>query len=408
MSISVNEAFELILRNTISIEKTQLIKIEDSSYRISSKTIKATYPLPRFDNSAMDGYAVYLENKNSKIEVIDKIFAGDNKNIKLKPNTAIKIMTGAKIPQGTQAIVPQENVEIFNDGYIKLPENLQQNQHIRFSGEDVQVGNIIVKQNEEINYAIISLLASQGIIECECFQKPRIAVFSSGEELRPHYEKIESYQIYNSNSPTLVSRSKELSCDATFIGSAKDNVEDIKKHIEKSLDYDLIITSGGVSVGEADFTKESFESFDMDYIFNGITIKPGKPTVFGKINNSYILNLPGNPLASQLIFEFFGKIIIAKLSGSKNIFHNVIKAKLKVDLPNKKGRQTIIPGFFDGEYFTPSKKRSPGMVSVLSSCNSMIVLDEKVEYLKTGNQVNILPLNCKFYASEKKDYLTYE
>ncbi len=407
MSVSVKEAFELIIKNIKSIQKKELVKIEDSSFRISTQTIKATYPLPRFDNSAMDGYAVFVGDAGKKIKVVDKIFAGDDKNLVLESNTAVKIMTGAKVPQGTSAIVPQENVEELDDNYIILPQKLKENQHIRFIGEDIQIDDIMLNENEEINYATISQLASQGVCEVECFAKPRVAVFGSGEELRPHYEKIKSYQIYNSNTPTLVSRCRELGCEATFVGSAKDSLDDIKKHISKSLDYDLIITSGGVSVGEADFTREAFDHFEMDYIFKGIVIKPGKPTIFGKIGDKFVLNLPGNPLASQSIFELFGKTMIRKLSGANKIFHNTIRAKLKENLPNKKGRITIVPGYFDGEFFEASQKRSPGMVSVLSKCNSMIALDENVELLKEKQEVNILPLNWKFFTDTEKDFLTY-
>jgi molybdopterin molybdotransferase len=194
----------------------------------------------------------------------------------------------------------------------------------------------------------------------------------------------------------------------TFIGQSKDTIMGIKKLISNSLDADLIITSGGVSVGDADFTKEAFNELNFETIFDGINIKPGKPTIFGKIGNTHILNLPGNPLASALIFEMFGKILIQKFLGSKNIYHNYILGKLKDPFFIKKGRITILPGFFDGEYFNISQKRSPGMVAVLNSCNSMICVNDEVEKLEKNNFVKILPINWKFFSDIKKDFLTYE
>ena len=407
MSVTTSEALNLILNHTSTVKKTELIDIENASSRISAQTIKAKISLPKFNNSAMDGYAILLSDAGRKVAVVDKIFAGESKHPVLEENSTIKIMTGAKIPQNTQAIVPQEDVEVLESGEIILPNDIKKNQHIRFIGEDVSVDDTIVNINNEINYATISLLASQGISKIEVYARPKVAVFASGEELRPHFEEIEPHQIYNSNSPTLISRCKELGCNATFIGSAKDNLEDIKQHISKSLDYDLIVTSGGVSVGEADFTKEAFDSFDIEYIFDGITIKPGKPTIFGKIDDTLVLNLVGNPLASQLIFELFGKVIIQKLSGSNNTFHNTIQAKLQEDLSNKQGRHTIIPGHFDGEYFTPSKKRNPGMVSILNCCNAIIILNKDVKDLSANATVNVLPLNWKFFTNKEKDFLTY-
>jgi len=406
MAISVLKAIDLILQNTNSV-KTEIIKIEQASNRICAKTIKATYPLPRFDNSAMDGYAICFTDAGKEVENIGTIFAGDNSNLSIKKTKVIKIMTGAKVPENTTAIVPKEDIKILDNNKILLPKNIRQNQHIRYIGEDINIDDIVVNQNDEINFAIISLLASQGICEIEVYKRPRVAVFASGEELRPHFEEILPHQIYNSNSPSFLARACELGCDVEFIGSARDNLESLQEHIENSLDFDLIITSGGVSVGDADFTKEAFESFNMEFIFDGIIIKPGKPTIFGKINNTLVLNLPGNPLAAQLIFEMFGTLIVQSLRGSKDIYHNIIKAKMKKDLKNKKGRITLTPGNFDGEFFTTSNKRSPGMVSVLSNCNSMLVLDEDIEFLKENSEVNIITITNKIFSQNKKDFLTY-
>jgi len=174
------------------------------------------------------------------------------------------------------------------------------------------------------------------------------------------------------------------------------------------LDADLLSTSGGVSGGDAYFTRESFSDFNFETLFDGIKIKPGKPTIFGKIKDSYILNLPGNPLASAMIFEMFGKIIIQKLIGSKEIYPNIIETKISEDLKIKKGRITLVPGTFDGSSFTPSQKRSPGMVSVLSNCNSFISLNDDVQLIKKDNIVKVLPINWKFFSQKKKDFLTYE
>ncbi|MBI3874043.1 MAG: molybdopterin molybdotransferase MoeA, partial [Arcobacter sp.] len=287
---------------------------------------------------------------------------------------------------------------------IILPSKIIQNQHIRFIGEDIEKGELLLSDGDEINFATITLFASQGITHIKIYRQPKVSVFTSGEELKLHYEQIEDFQIYNSNTPTLLARAKELGADVVFVGMAKDNVESLREMIANSLYSDFIITSGGISVGEADFTKEAFEAFDIEIIFNGIDIKPGKPTLFGKINNTYVLNLPGNPLAAALIFEVFGKIILQILGGNKNIYHNFILAKLQNDLPNKKGKTTIIPGFFDGEYFISEPKRLPGMVGVLHKCNSMIILNKHRDLILKDEIVKVLPINWKFFSNIQKDF----
>ena len=407
MAISVEAAIEIISNLTLNLNY-EIIPIENATSRICAEEIFATSFLPKFNNSAMDGYAIIYEDKNNELNILDTIFAGDNNNKLLEKNSCIKIMTGAKIPDNTTAIIPKEDSEELNDNKIKIIKNVKEFQHIRYIGEDIKLNDLLINIGDEINFSKITLLASQGISHIKVYKKPKIVVFASGEELKLHYEKIQSHQIYNSNTPTFISRVTELGCEVTFIGQAKDTINHIKELINNSLDADLIITSGGVSVGDADFTKEAFNELDFKTLFDGIIIKPGKPTVFGKIKDTFILNLPGNPLASALIFEMFGKILIQKLLGSRNIYPNYILGKLKESFFTKKGKITLIPGDFDGEYFEISQKRSPGMVAVLNSCNSMIIIDDAVEKIEKDSLVKILPINWKFFSDKKKDFFTHE
>lgn len=403
MGICIKEALRIIESNITKVSY-EIVPIENTQNRICAQDIYATLSLPTFNNSAMDGYGVKLNDNSKKVKVVDSIFAGSSKQTNFNDGECVKIMTGARVPSSVKAVIPHELVEKIGDEYIILPKNIKQNQHIRFLGEDIKKDDKILADGDEINFATMTMLSSQGITHIKVYRQPKISVFTSGEELKLHYEKIEDYQIYNSNTPTLLARAKELGADVTFVGMAKDNIESLKEMISNSLYADFIITSGGVSVGEADFTKDAFNEFDMEVLFDGISIKPGKPTVFGKIGNTYILNLPGNPLAAALIFEIFGKIILQKLTGNKNIFHNTLHTKISEDLPNKKGRTTIIPGFFDGEYFTPSEKRMPGMVGVLHNCNSMIILNKYSELIKKDEIVKVLPINWKFFTNIQKDF----
>jgi len=403
MSICIKEALRIICKNITKVS-CEVIPIENIHGRILAEDIYANLSLPTFNNSAMDGYAVKFDDAGKKVKVVDTIFAGSDKRTNFEESQCVKIMTGARVPTTTEAIVPQELVEIIDKDTILLPSTIKINQHIRFTGEDIEKGEKLLCEGDDLNFSSVTILASQGTTHVKVYRKPKISVFTSGEELKLHYEKIEEYQIYNSNTPTLLARTEELGADVTFVGMAKDNINSLKEVISNSLYADFIITSGGISVGDADFTKEAFDSFNMETLFNGITIKPGKPTVFGKINNTYILNLPGNPLAAALIFEVFGKVIMQKLSGSKNIYHNTLLAKMGEKLDNKKGRTTIIPGFFDGEFFTASQKRAAGMVGVLHKCNSIMVLNKQNEKIEKDAIVKILPINWKFFTDIEKDY----
>ena len=240
MSMSIEKAIQIISDLKLNLN-FEILAIENAINRISAQNIFATSFLPKFNNSAMDGYAIIYEDKNSELEIIDTIYAGDNNNKLLKQNSCIKIMTGAKIPDNATAIIPKEDIEEINDNKIKIIKNTKEFQHIRYIGEDIKQNEPLINIGDEINFSKITLLASQGISHIKVYKKPKVVVFASGEELKLHYERIESHQIYNSNTPTFVSRAFELGCEVTFIGQAKDNIESIKNLIRNSLDADLII-----------------------------------------------------------------------------------------------------------------------------------------------------------------------
>jgi molybdopterin molybdotransferase len=400
MAVTIYKALQLIEENVPSLS-TELIPIENAISRIASKTVLATIALPTFNNSAMDGYG--LKGESTSYTIVGKILAGDAHTYELKDGECIKILTGAQVPSSVETIIPQENT-IESKTSITIEKSVKFGANIRYRGEDINEGETILKSRDEINSAHIGLLASQGVTHIEVYRKVSIGIFASGSELKLHHERLGDSQVYNSNTPYLLSRSEELGCNTRFVGKSDDDIESLKKLITSALDCDIIITSGGVSVGEADYTKEAFSSLGMNTLFNKVHIKPGKPTTFGKIGKTLILNLPGNPLASALNFEIFGKFIINKLSGKKAYYHDTIDTKLAKDISSNRPVTNIIPGTFDGEYFTPVSKFAPGMVNVLNHCNGMIVIDKETNKLKTENNVKFLPIRWDFLREDFKDF----
>jgi len=404
MQVTIEKALEFIYTQT-KPKSIKIIPIEEALGSIVAQDVTATYNLPPFDNSAMDGYAVKVADSSKTLQVCHTIFAGDNYTEELHNETAIKIMTGAKIPLGTQCIVPIEDVTVDGDN-ITLPDNLTLSKHIRLAGEDIKSATQLLSIGQKLDAHQITLLASQGISHIKVYKKPRIALFASGNELKMHFEKVEHYQLYNTNSPTLLSRAQELGCEVEFIGTAKDTLEDIKAHIQSALECDLVITSGGVSVGDADFTKEAFGAFGYDILFDKVEIKPGKPTTFGKIGNTMILNLPGNPLAAALNFELFGRATIYALSGAKEKFINTMQTKMKENYKLKKGRRTLIPGVFNGEDFTPCEHFAPGMISPLAHANGFIILSQECSEVKKGESVKFISTKFSFTSQDFKNLVS--
>ena len=389
MTVSVEQALALIHAITPK-RRREFIPIENAVGRILSETITARHNLPPFDNSAMDGYAVCCADAGKNVLSEHTVFAGDREQIRIAEGTAARIMTGARIPEGTECIVPIEDVTAEGDK-VMLPEKLKPGQHIRLCGEDIQVGDILLRQGEALYGHHITLLASQGITHICVYQKPRVAIFASGSELKMHHEQVEAYQLYNTNSPTFAARAAELGCEVFFIGTAADTLEALLEHIGRALESDLIITSGGVSVGDADYTKEAFSHFGLTPLFDKIEIKPGKPTTVGTIGDTLVLNLPGNPMAAALNFELFGQALIAVLSGTAAPHQNSIAAKMKHDFALRPGRRTLIPGFYDGTAFNVCEKFAPGMISPLAASNGFIMVDEFCSLLPAGEEVRFIP-----------------
>ena len=404
MASSILEALEIIANNITPVDK-EIIPIEMAVGRVVSEDYIATFDLPRFNNSAMDGYAVKVADADKTVSCAEVIYAGDNPSMTLQVGSAIKIMTGAPIPKGCEAIVPIENVTVQNDT-VELPSDIKHNNFIRMAGEDIKKGTVFLPKGDVINAYTIASLASQGITHVAVSRTIKVAIFGTGDELRPHFEKIEAHQLYNSNSPMFLTRSKALGCDVRFIRTSADTLEALEASIKSTLDADIIITSGGVSVGDKDFTKEAFTNLGMQVLIDKIDIKPGRPTIVGTINKTVIVNLPGNPLASMVNYELFIRAIIRKMSGRTDHYHGTIQTVMKNDFSVRGGKHAVVLGKFDGASFEPIKPQMPGMVSPMQEADGLILITPEVQTLESGKKVTMLPIRWEFCSSKKEEVFT--
>ena len=404
MPVSITQALDIIYKNS-SVVSSELLPIEMALGRVMSEDSIATFDLPRFDNSAMDGYAVKCSDANSTVTCTDVIYAGDDPQMTLQTSQAIKIMTGAPIPNGCEAVIPIENVTL-NDTQITLPQEIRKDGHIRHAGEDIKSGAVYLHKGEKVTAYSIALLASQGVTHLRVTRKIKVAVFGTGDELRPHFEKISPHQLYNSNTPMFLARAKELGCEVQYIGSSGDTMESLTSAIKSALNADIIITSGGISMGDKDFTKEAFTNLGMELHFDKVDIKPGKPTAFGTIGETVVINLPGNPLASMVNYEIFVRAAIRKMSGMNAYYHHTISTQIREDFTLREGKHTVRLGTFNGNTFMPFTKQLPGMISPLEQANAMLITTPDIAILEKGKSVKILPINWELTTSEKEDLFT--
>lgn len=400
--VSITHALELIYSQTHTLP-SETLPIEEALGRVMCEDSIASFDLPRFDNSAMDGYAVKCEDANSSVICSDVIYAGDNPTMTLQNQEVIKIMTGAPIPKGCEAIVPIE-FTTQEDNHITLPQDINLHAHIRKAGEDIKAGTTYLNKGKKVTAYAIALLASQGVTHLSVTRAIKVAVFGTGDELRPHYEKIAPHQLYNSNTPMFLARAKELDCEVYYVSASGDTIEALESSIKSALYADIIITSGGVSMGDKDFTKEAFLNLGMETFFDKVNIKPGKPTVFGKIGSTMVINLAGNPLASMVNYELFVRACLRKLSGASDFYHQILETPLAQDLNIRKGKYTVILGTFDGKGFTPLPKQLAGMLSPLPKADAMILTTDKTEFIAKGSIVKMLPIAWEMTAEVCEDF----
>lgn len=347
--ISLEEAIEILNNNVnnLDIEEVDLI---DGLNRVISENIYAQINNPPFNKSAMDGYALISNNtelSNRKFKVIDKVYAGGVCSSAVNEDTAVRIMTGAPIPKGANAVIKQEDVTLEDD-FIILKKNINENENICIKGEDISKGSLLLKSSKKLDYADIGILASSGINKMKVYKKPKIAFISTGDEVVDIGLALGEGKIYNSNKYSILSRIKELGYEAKYIAHINDNFHEIGSYIEEiSNEVDLIITTGGVSVGEKDLLKDAIDTTSGEKLFWKITIKPGSAVLCSRVNKSIVISLSGNPTAALTTFELLVKPTLEKLSGYQEIKINREKAILSKDIKKKSPQRRFIRGYVE-------------------------------------------------------------
>lgn len=395
--ISLQEAIEILNNNTSSLEVEEIDLIKGINRTIATN-IYSTINNPPFNKSAMDGYAIIAKDTmdaNIKFKVIDKIYAGQGSKKIVTSNTAIKIMTGAPIPNGANAVIKQEDVVIDNE-YITINKIIKSNENVCVEGEDIKVGDILVKKNKKLNYADIGITASSGINKIKVYKKPSLAFISTGDEVLDIDDNLIYGKIYNSNKYSILGRIQELGYEVNHVEHANDNSKSIGELI-KSLakDTDLIITTGGASVGEKDLIKEAIDSAGGEKLFWKVMIKPGSAVLCSKINNTIMISLSGNPAAALTTFELLVRTTLEKISGQENIEIKREKAILLGTL-NKENPQTrFLRGktvYEDGKQYAAITqiKSGNGMLSSTIDSNCLIEVEKGSKGVEEGLLINII------------------
>lgn len=395
--ISLEEAINILNENVkhLEIEEVYLV---DGIKRILAEDIYSKIDNPPFDKSAMDGYAIIADDSNSKekINVIDKVFAGEVCSSIITSKTAVRIMTGAPIPKGATAVIKQEDTTLDDDNCIVLNKTIKNNENICFKGEDIKKDTLLVNKGKKLDFADIGIIASTGIEKIKVYKLPRIALISTGDEVIDVDNELIPGRIFNSNKYSIISRIKELGYDVIYTTHVKDSENKIEEYISNiSNDMDLIITTGGVSVGEKDLLNEAIDSINGKRLFWKVKMKPGSAVLCSKVNTSLVISLSGNPTAALTAFELFVKTSLQKMSGYDKLELTREKAILCDDFTKKSPQRRFIRArvvIEEGKqvvYITQIKSGN-GILSSNLNSNCMIEVQDGTEGLKCGDLVDII------------------
>lgn len=402
--LPLSEALDNLLQSLPFPTEFEILPLNQTANRVLAEDIFSPINVPNFDNSAMDGYALNLQNfsENQPLVVVGKAFAGSPFEGEIPPNGCVRIMTGAKVPSNADAVMMQEEATLNSDGSVSFARTPKQGENIRRVGEDVKQGALVLAKGSRLNVASLPLLASLGIAEVKVFRRVKVAILSTGDELVSVGEPLGEGQIYDTNRFTVRLMLEKLGCEIIDFGTLPDDPEIFEQtFIQAKNSADVLITSGGVSVGEADFTKTVLEKLG-EIGFWKIAMKPGKPFAFGKLGQTHFFGLPGNPVSALVTFYQLVQPALLKLSGATAEqvvnFSPKLTACTAVPLKKAVGREDFQRGFFYANANGELEVKAVGsqgshIFSAFHESNCFIVLEAERGNVAAGERVSIQPFN---------------
>ncbi|MHB8058283.1 MAG: molybdopterin molybdotransferase MoeA [Desulfuromonadaceae bacterium] len=391
---SFEDARRIILDSVapLGVERVELL---ESPGRVIAEDVVAPWNMPFCDNSAMDGYAVRAGDCAAipaVLKITGYIPAGGDITGPVEPGCAIRIMTGAPIPPGCDAVVPVEETDGGRESVtITAPVTLRQ--HIRFTGEDVPGGETIITAGTLIRPQEISMLASFAKVFVPVYRKARVAILSTGDELTELGEPLAQGKIVNSNALSLAAAVKEIGAIPMILGIARDNHESHREKMAEGLKADALITSAGVSAGDRDLVREVLTELGMKQVFWRVDIKPGGPTAFGLYENKPVFCLPGNPVSTMVTFEEFARPALLKMMGHKRVIKPFIKAVLQNNVSKKPGKIHFLRvrlASSEGRYLAYSSgDQNTGILKTMLLADAMAVLPADRTTFAAGEEVDV-------------------
>ncbi|MBI2915096.1 MAG: molybdopterin molybdotransferase MoeA [Firmicutes bacterium] len=396
--LPVEEALEIVLSHVKPLDVEQM-PLLDSLGRVLATDVEAPYDLPPFDRAAMDGYSLRSVDTMAAspptptvLETAGTLVAGDTPRISISSGKCVRIMTGVPIPPGADAVVPLELVRVDGSS-VSIPAPVKPGADIFPAGEDARKGEVVLRKGTLMRAPEIGFLASIGEMCPTVYRRPSVAIISTGDELVPAEESPPYGKIRNSNAYALAAQVVTYGGLPTILGIARDEISSLTEKIQAGLGYDVILLSGGVSVGDKDLVKEALVEVGTQIVFWKVAMKPGKPLAFGVNNDTVVFGLPGNPAATMLSFEKFVRPALLAMSGRTSWRRPVVTARLAEDIRKSRGRKYFMRAhvWIEGGEFRArtTGSQSSAVLRSMILANGLIVAPEEATFIPAGEMVEV-------------------
>jgi molybdopterin molybdotransferase len=394
---SVEEALAAILER-IPVLEPEVVLLDEALGRVLAEDVHADIHVPPFDNSAMDGYAVRgadtagaTAERPAVLRVVADLPAGRVPDTAVGPGEAIRIMTGAPMPAGADAIVRVEDTE-RGEGTVLVRAPSRPGRDVRLAGEDVRAGELILPRGTYVRPAEVGMLAMLGRRRVQVIRRPRVAVLTTGDELVDVDEPVTPGKIRNVNLYSICAQVRWCGGEPIALGVARDTLEDLEAKVREGMTADMLVTSAGVSVGDYDVVKVVLDKLGR-IDFWRVNMKPAKPIAFGRIGDIPMFGLPGNPASSMVAFEEFVRPAILKMQGRRALRHPTLAAVSEAELDNRGGRRSYVRGYVhahgDGYRVRPAGPEGAGIMTAMVRANCFIVIPEDVARVAPGDAVTV-------------------
>lgn len=392
--LTYEEALKNVLQSVNTLPPVELPLLEAAGLVLAAPAV-ARWDMPRSNNSAMDGYAVASQStaRSAKLEIIGEAYAGHPFSGTLAADQAIRITTGAPLPKGAVAVIPLEEAD-EQDNYLVPRTVAETGQHIRCQGEEFRNGEALLNEGTLLRFSEIALLVSAGVERVSVFPRPKVAIISTGDELVPFGQEPQYGQIVNSNLHLLTARLKELNCDPVSMGIGRDEPALLDSLFATAQDADLIISTGGVSVGAKDHVMNVLENRGFQKIFWKVAIKPGKPVLFGLLGGKPLFGLPGNPAATAATFELFVRPALCRLAGLPNFIPRKRQGQLTASVKGASDRQAFLWCHIEwqDEHYVihVPERQGSGQIRCLRNVNALLPVPAGVNTLAAGELADVI------------------